>query len=138
MSGLGQLNRPYIPDIPGLAEFEGTTFHSARWDHDHDLRGERVGVIGIGASAIQFVPRIAREARQLTLFQRSANYVGPKPRPTVPPASRSWRSRTCRSSNGPTGSGSTGATRRGSPCSARTAGSGAYFQKMFAEAAPAR
>ena len=78
VSGLGQLNRPYIPDIPGLSEFEGTTFHSARWDHDHDLRGERVGVIGIGASAIQFVPRIAREARQLTLFQRSANYVGPK------------------------------------------------------------
>jgi cation diffusion facilitator CzcD-associated flavoprotein CzcO len=79
VSGLGQLNRPYIPDLPGLEDFQGTTFHSARWDHDHDLRGERVAVVGIGASAIQFVPRIARQARQLTLFQRSVNYVAPKP-----------------------------------------------------------
>ncbi len=79
VSGLGQLNRPNIPDIPGLDGFAGTTFHSARWDHDHDLRGERVAVIGIGASAIQFVPRVAAQARRLTLFQRSVNYVGPKP-----------------------------------------------------------
>ena len=78
VSGLGQLNRPHIPDIPGLESFGGTVFHSARWNHDHDLRGERVGVIGIGASAIQFVPRVAVDARQLTLFQRSSNYVAPK------------------------------------------------------------
>lgn len=79
VSGLGQLNVPNIPDIAGLDSFDGTVFHSARWDHDHDLRGERVAVVGIGASAIQFVPRVAREARQLTLFQRSVNYVVPKP-----------------------------------------------------------
>lgn len=79
VSGLGQLNRPNIPDLKGLSEFRGTMFHSARWDHDHDLRGERVAVIGIGASAIQFVPRVATDARQLTLFQRSVNYVAPKP-----------------------------------------------------------
>ena len=79
VSGLGQLNRPNIPDLPGLDSFGGTWFHSARWDHDHDLRGERVAVIGIGASAIQFVPRVAKQARQLTLFQRSVNYVAPKP-----------------------------------------------------------
>ncbi len=79
VSGLGQLNRPNIPDIPGLDRFSGTTFHSARWDHDHDLRGERVAVIGIGASAIQFVPQVAKVAEQLTLFQRSVNYVAPKP-----------------------------------------------------------
>ena len=78
VSGLGQLNRPYVPDIPGLDTFGGTVFHSARWDHDHDLRGERVGVIGIGASAIQFVPRVAVQARHTTLFQRSSNYVAPK------------------------------------------------------------
>ena len=53
-------------------------FHSARWDHDHDLRGDRVAVIGIGASAIQFVPPVAREAAELTLFQRTANYVSTK------------------------------------------------------------
>lgn len=79
VSGLGQLNRPNIPDLPGLDSFGGTWFHSARWDHDHDLRGERVAVVGIGASAIQFVPRVATAARQLTLFQRSVNYVAPKP-----------------------------------------------------------
>lgn len=79
VSGLGQLNMPYIPDIPGLGSFNGTMFHSARWDHDHDLHGERVGVIGIGASAIQFVPPVAATAGRLTLFQRSPNYVAPKP-----------------------------------------------------------
>jgi cation diffusion facilitator CzcD-associated flavoprotein CzcO len=79
VSGLGQLNLPNIPDIPGLDTFAGTTFHSARWDHDHDLAGERVAVIGIGASAIQFVPQVAKSAGQLTLFQRSVNYVAPKP-----------------------------------------------------------
>jgi cation diffusion facilitator CzcD-associated flavoprotein CzcO len=78
VSGLGQLNRPYVPDIPGLEDFGGSVFHSARWDHDHDLRGERVGVIGIGASAIQFVPEVAKVAREVVLFQRSANYVGPR------------------------------------------------------------
>jgi cation diffusion facilitator CzcD-associated flavoprotein CzcO len=79
VSGLGQLNVPNIPDIAGLDSFDGTVFHSARWDHDHDLRGERIAVIGIGASAIQFVPQVAKQARQLTLFQRSVNYVVPKP-----------------------------------------------------------
>jgi len=79
VSALGQLNRPHVPDLPGLDDFEGSWFHSARWDHDHDLRGERVAVVGIGASAIQFVPRVAKVARQLTLFQRSVNYVAPKP-----------------------------------------------------------
>ena len=77
--GLGQLNSPYVPDIPGLGSFRGPVFHSARWDHTHDLTGERVGVIGIGASAIQFVPPVARVAGHTTLFQRSANYVAPKP-----------------------------------------------------------
>jgi cation diffusion facilitator CzcD-associated flavoprotein CzcO len=79
VSGLGQLNLPNIPDIPGLERFAGTTFHSARWDHDHDLGGEDVAVIGIGASAIQFVPQVAKVAGKLTLFQRSVNYVAPKP-----------------------------------------------------------
>lgn len=79
VSGLGQLNMPHIPDFEGLDEFGGTKFHSARWDHSHALSGESVGVIGIGASAIQFVPPVAGEAAHTTLFQRSANYVVPKP-----------------------------------------------------------
>ncbi|HWJ61412.1 MAG TPA: NAD(P)/FAD-dependent oxidoreductase [Acidimicrobiales bacterium] len=79
VAATGQLNRPQIPVIPGLDDFEGTVFHSARWDHDHDLTGRDVAVIGIGASAIQFVPEIAKTSGELTLFQRSSNFVAPKP-----------------------------------------------------------
>lgn len=75
----GQLNRPNTPDFPGLDSFGGAAFHSAEWDYDVDLRRKRVTVIGSGASAIQFVPEIAREAGHLTLFQRSPNWVTPKP-----------------------------------------------------------
>src|SRR3954471_19603493 len=58
VAGTGPLHEPSIPDIPGLEKFEGPVFHSAQWDHDHDLTGERVAVVGTGASAIQFVPHI--------------------------------------------------------------------------------
>jgi len=78
INGTGQLNRPFIPEIPGRAAFRGTSFHSARWNHEHDLRGERVGVIGNGASAIQFIPEIAPEVAELCIFQRSANWVVPR------------------------------------------------------------
>jgi cation diffusion facilitator CzcD-associated flavoprotein CzcO len=78
ISGLGQLNRPYIPEISGLDTFEGTTFHSARWDHSHDLTGERVAVVGTGASAIQFVPPVAEQAGQTFIFQRTPNWLVPK------------------------------------------------------------
>src|SRR5207244_2591544 len=69
--GAGPLHEPVIPDLPGLARFEGTMFHSSRWDHDHSLAGERVAVIGTGASALQFVPRIRREVESLQVFQRT-------------------------------------------------------------------
>lgn len=78
VAGTGQLNRPQIPAIAGLEGFEGPAFHSARWDHDADLTGD-VAVVGIGASAIQFVPQVAKAARSVTLYQRSSNYVAPKP-----------------------------------------------------------
>ena len=58
VSAAGALTDPAYPDIPGLDAFAGTVMHSARWDHDHDLSGERVAVVGTGASAIQFVPAI--------------------------------------------------------------------------------
>ncbi len=85
VSATGQLNRPYTPSLEGLDAFAGHAFHSARWDHEHDLTDRDVAVIGIGASAIQFVPEIAKQARSVTLFQRSVNYVAPKPdRPFTP------------------------------------------------------
>lgn len=78
ITATGQLNQPSMPDIPGMDQFEGTVFHSARWNHDYDLTNKRVAVIGTGASAIQFVPEIARQVKSLSLFQRSAAWVLPK------------------------------------------------------------
>ncbi len=74
----GQLNRPEVPDLEGLGSFAGRSWHSARWDHGCDLVGQRVAVVGSGASAIQFVPPVADLAAELTIYQRSPNYVAPK------------------------------------------------------------
>lgn len=72
---VGQLTAPSVPDVPGLREFRGPSFHTAEWRHDVDLRGKRVAVIGTGASAIQVIPAIAPEVSHLSVFQRSAPYV---------------------------------------------------------------
>ncbi|HWF28528.1 MAG TPA: NAD(P)/FAD-dependent oxidoreductase [Mycobacterium sp.] len=85
VAATGQLSLPADPKFPGLESFGGKVFHSARWDHDYDLRGKRVAVVGTGASAIQFVPQIAPRVAQLYVLQRSAPYVLPKPdRPYTP------------------------------------------------------
>jgi cation diffusion facilitator CzcD-associated flavoprotein CzcO len=73
----GPLSEPSLPEVPGIDSFEGTAFHSAEWDHDHDLSGERVAVIGTGASAIQFVPEIQPDVEKLHVFQRTAPWVIP-------------------------------------------------------------
>ncbi len=78
VSGVGQLNRPCQPEIPGLDRFEGESFHSARWNHDVELAGKTVAVVGNAASAIQFVPQIAPKVKQLHIFQRSANWMIPR------------------------------------------------------------
>ncbi|MFI8370403.1 flavin-containing monooxygenase [Streptomyces sp. NPDC085466] len=78
VSATGPLSDPKIPDIPGIDGFTGKVFHSARWDHDYDLRGKRVAMIGTGASAIQIVPAIQPEVAKLTLFQRTAPWVMPR------------------------------------------------------------
>ncbi|MCY0945882.1 flavin-containing monooxygenase [Streptomyces antarcticus] len=78
VSATGPLSDPKMPEIPGLAEFPGKVFHSARWDHDYDLAGKRVAMIGTGASAIQIVPAIAPDVERLTLFQRTPPWVMPR------------------------------------------------------------
>jgi cation diffusion facilitator CzcD-associated flavoprotein CzcO len=93
VSAAGALADPVIPDLPGLGSFRGTMFHSARWDHDHDLTGRRVAVIGTGASAIQFVPEIQPRVGQLTVFQRTPPWVTPRSNPDIPEA---WRRRFAR------------------------------------------
>ncbi len=78
VSAVGQLSRPALPDIPGRDDFAGPSWHSARWDHGVDLAGRRVAVVGTGASAIQFVPEIAKDAAHVDVYQRSAPYILPK------------------------------------------------------------
>jgi cation diffusion facilitator CzcD-associated flavoprotein CzcO len=84
---VGQLSEPHVPSLTG--SFAGPAFHSARWDHSVPLAGRRVAVIGTGASAAQFVPHLARTAATVTVFQRSAPWVVPKP----DVAYASWRHR---------------------------------------------
>jgi cation diffusion facilitator CzcD-associated flavoprotein CzcO len=78
ISALGMFNDLAFPELEGLDDFAGTRVHSARWNWDHDLCGERVGVVGSAASAVQFVPEIVKQAEQVHLFQRTANWVMPK------------------------------------------------------------
>jgi len=79
VTGCGQLNTPSYPDIAGRDAFKGVQFHSARWNHEHDLSGKRVAVVGNGASALQIIPEIAKKTKQLYVFQRSAHWVIKKP-----------------------------------------------------------
>jgi cation diffusion facilitator CzcD-associated flavoprotein CzcO len=79
VAGTGPLHEPSMPAVPGLDRFEGKTFHSAEWDHDHDLTGERVAVVGTGASAIQFVPRIQPKVSRMHVFQRTPPWIMPHP-----------------------------------------------------------
>lgn len=78
LSGMGPLSNPIPPQIPGLDTFAGTVFHSARWNHDHDLTGRRVAAIGTGSSAAQFVPGIQPHVAHLSLFQRTPGWVIPR------------------------------------------------------------
>ncbi|KQH78204.1 monooxygenase [Mycobacterium gordonae] len=78
VSAVGMLDVPNVPDIPGAQRFLGRQFHSARWDHSRSTAGERVASIGTGASAVQYVPAIARDTAQLTVFQRTPIWIAPR------------------------------------------------------------
>jgi cation diffusion facilitator CzcD-associated flavoprotein CzcO len=79
VSCAGPLTEPVYPDVPGLDRFRGKTFHTSRWDHEHDLAGERVAVVGTGASAVQVVPEIQPRVGHLVVFQRTPGWVVPYP-----------------------------------------------------------
>lgn len=92
ISAIGGLSRPMIPDIPGLSKFKGHCFHSQQWPDNLDLANKRVAVIGGGASAIQFVPKIASQVEQLDFYQRTPQWILPKPdRPIRPWKRRLYR-----------------------------------------------
>ncbi len=90
ISCCGGLSRPAEPDIAGLGQFQGTLFHSARWNHDYDLHGKTVAVIGTGASAVQLVPQIAPQVGRLHLYQRNPPWILPKRDRDIPPHEREW------------------------------------------------
>ena len=91
VSATGALSRAILPQVAGMDQFQGAMFHSAQWDHGVDLTGKRVAVIGTGASAIQFVPEIARTVAQLDLYQRTPPWVLPRPDRAVQAAESSLR-----------------------------------------------
>lgn len=86
---VGMLHRPYIPDFAGRDTFGGTAFHSARWDHSQELAGRDIAIIGTGSSAAQMLPEIAAIAHRVDVYQRTANWVLPKPRARFGPITRS-------------------------------------------------
>ena len=86
----GRLTEPHVPDIPGLESFGGPIFHTARWDHGVDLTGQRVAVVGTGASAVQLVPELARRAGHVTLFQRSPAWIVPRGGDDIAEADREY------------------------------------------------
>jgi cation diffusion facilitator CzcD-associated flavoprotein CzcO len=86
VTATGFLSQPRMPDIDGIGSFAGTVIHTARWDDSHDLAGERVAVIGTGATAVQLIPELARLAAELTVFQRTPIWVVPKIDMPIPPA----------------------------------------------------
>jgi cation diffusion facilitator CzcD-associated flavoprotein CzcO len=93
VTACGFLSRPQLPDIPGLASFEGKTFHSASWDHSFPLDGKVVAVVGTGASAIQIVPSIAPKVGRLLVYQRTPPWLMPKPDAPIPPWKRALYAR---------------------------------------------
>jgi cation diffusion facilitator CzcD-associated flavoprotein CzcO len=93
ITGLGALHVPSIPALKGLEDFQGTAFHSAGWDHERDLTGRRVAVIGTGASSVQFVPQIAGQVSHLDIYQRTAPWITPKPDRQIGRREQRWYAR---------------------------------------------
>lgn len=79
VGAMGPFSEPAVPSLPGLESFGGHVFHTASWNHGHDLTGERVAIIGTGASAVQIVPRIQPKVAELTVFQRTPTWILPHP-----------------------------------------------------------
>lgn len=90
VSGLGALSVPAIPTLPGIERFQGKTFHSAAWDHGHELAGRNVAVVGTGASAIQFIPAIQPRVGRLTVYQRTPPWVVPRGDRPISERERRW------------------------------------------------
>ena len=92
INAMGNQHTPLYPDVPGMGSFTGASFHGTRWQHDVDLTGKRVAVIGSAASAVQIVPEVAKQAAHLTVLQRTPNWIVPRRHKTYTDAQRRrWR-----------------------------------------------
>ncbi len=92
INAMGNQHTPLYPDVPGMDSFTGASFHGTRWEHDVDLTGKRVAVVGSAASAVQIVPEVARRATHLTVLQRSPNWIMPRRlKPYTDAQRRRWR-----------------------------------------------
>lgn len=92
INAMGNQHTPRYPDVEGIDDFEGSSFHATRWDHGVELTGKRVVVVGSAASAVQIVPEVARVAGRLTVLQRSPNWIMPRGRTFYTDAQRNrWR-----------------------------------------------
>jgi len=89
LTATGFLSQPKLPDIKGIDDFQGKVIHTADWDHSYDLTDKRAAVIGTGATAVQLIPTIADQLSDLTVYQRTAIWVSPKPDLPVPAPVRS-------------------------------------------------
>ena len=78
INGMGGLHRPSFPAIPGRDRFAGKAMHTAQWDTDYDLSGKRVAVVGSAASAVQLIPKVAKAAAQVDIYQRTPNFIAPR------------------------------------------------------------
>ncbi len=90
INAMGNQHTPLYPDVPGIDSFEGDAFHATRWNHDVDLVGKRIAIIGSAASAVQIVPELAKVAGQLTVLQRTANWIMPRGRKPYSARRRAW------------------------------------------------
>ena len=100
ISAVGSLNIPRMPDIPGMEDFAGPSFHSTRWPDDFDHAGRKLALVGAGASGFQIAPTVAPDVEQLTIFQRTAQWVMPNPIYHTPvPEGETWAMLTCPSSD---------------------------------------
>ncbi len=88
VAALGGLSRPLLPDIPGIRDFQGQVFHSQAWPDDFQAEGRQIAVIGTGATAVQLVPRLATSAARLDVYQRTPNWILPRPDRAIGPG---WR-----------------------------------------------
>ena len=92
INAMGNQHTPLYPDVEGLDSFEGDSFHGTRWNHDVDLKGKRIAIVGSAASAVQIVPEVAEEAGHLTVLQRSANWIMPRGKKKYTDSQRkTWR-----------------------------------------------